>query len=63
MDKLIVQGPSQLNGEVAISSAKNATLPILAATPLSLSGEVCWHTRSDGCWYNFEAPSKYGNQN
>ena len=34
MDKLIVQGPSQLNGEVAISSAKNATLPILAATIL-----------------------------
>ncbi len=34
MDKLLVQGPCQLNGEVEISSAKNATLPILAATIL-----------------------------
>ncbi len=34
MDKLLVQGPCQLNGVVEISSAKNATLPILAATIL-----------------------------
>lgn len=34
MDKLIVNGPCQLNGSVEISSAKNATLPILAATIL-----------------------------
>ena len=34
MDKLLVNGPCQLNGEVEISSAKNATLPILAATIL-----------------------------
>lgn len=34
MDKLIVQGPCHLNGSVHISSAKNATLPILAATIL-----------------------------
>ncbi len=34
MDKLLVQGPCQLNGTVEISSAKNATLPILAATIL-----------------------------
>lgn len=35
MDKLIIKGPCQLNGEVEISSAKNATLPILCATLLS----------------------------
>lgn len=34
MDKLLVTGPCQLNGTVHISSAKNATLPILAATIL-----------------------------
>jgi len=34
MDKLIVQGPVRLNGEVTVSSAKNATLPILIATLL-----------------------------
>lgn len=35
MDKLLISGPCQLNGEVEISSAKNATLPILCATLLS----------------------------
>lgn len=35
MDKLLITGPCQLNGEVEISSAKNATLPILCATLLS----------------------------
>lgn len=34
MDKLFINGPCQLNGEVEISSAKNATLPILCATVL-----------------------------
>jgi UDP-N-acetylglucosamine 1-carboxyvinyltransferase len=34
MDKLLVTGPCQLHGTVHISSAKNATLPILAATIL-----------------------------
>ena len=34
MDKLIVTGPSQLSGKVEVSSSKNATLPILAATIL-----------------------------
>lgn len=42
MDKLIIQGGSQLNGDVTISGAKNAALPILCAallaeTPLKLS--------------------------
>jgi UDP-N-acetylglucosamine 1-carboxyvinyltransferase len=34
MDKLIINGPNKLAGSVNISSAKNATLPILAATIL-----------------------------
>lgn len=34
MDKLLVTGPCRLNGSVHISSAKNATLPILVATLL-----------------------------
>jgi UDP-N-acetylglucosamine 1-carboxyvinyltransferase len=34
MDKLLVSGPSKLSGSVHISSAKNATLPILVATLL-----------------------------
>ena len=43
MDKLIIQGGNHLNGEVTISGAKNAALPILCAsllaeTPLHLSG-------------------------
>jgi UDP-N-acetylglucosamine 1-carboxyvinyltransferase len=42
LDKLIIQGGSQLNGDVTISGAKNAALPILCAsllaeTPLKLS--------------------------
>lgn len=35
MQKLIVQGPAKLNGEVKISRAKNAYLPILAAVLLT----------------------------
>ena len=34
MDKLLVKGPNKLAGTVEISSSKNATLPILAATIL-----------------------------
>ncbi len=34
MDKLVVNGPCRLEGEVRISRAKNAYLPILAALPL-----------------------------
>lgn len=34
MDKLLVEGPAKLQGSVQISSAKNATLPILVATLL-----------------------------
>ncbi len=35
MDKLIITGGAQLSGELRISGAKNAALPILAATLLS----------------------------
>jgi UDP-N-acetylglucosamine 1-carboxyvinyltransferase len=38
MDKIIIQGGRRLKGEVAISGAKNAALPILVSTLLS-SGE------------------------
>ncbi|WP_372715514.1 UDP-N-acetylglucosamine 1-carboxyvinyltransferase [Immundisolibacter sp.] len=35
MEKLIVQGGARLNGEIRISGAKNAALPIMAATLLA----------------------------
>ncbi|MEJ2044168.1 MAG: UDP-N-acetylglucosamine 1-carboxyvinyltransferase [Reinekea sp.] len=35
MDKLLITGGTELNGEVRISGAKNAALPILAATLLT----------------------------
>jgi UDP-N-acetylglucosamine 1-carboxyvinyltransferase len=35
MDKLIITGGTRLSGELRISGAKNAALPILAATLLS----------------------------
>jgi UDP-N-acetylglucosamine 1-carboxyvinyltransferase len=35
MDKLIITGGNRLSGELRISGAKNAALPILAATLLS----------------------------
>jgi UDP-N-acetylglucosamine 1-carboxyvinyltransferase len=34
MDKLIITGPAHLSGEVEVSTSKNASLPILAATIL-----------------------------
>lgn len=34
MDKLVVNGPCKLNGEIRVSAAKNAALPIMAATIL-----------------------------
>ncbi len=43
MDKLVIQGGTRLQGEVTISGAKNAALPLLCAgllaeTPLTLTG-------------------------
>ncbi len=34
LDKLVIQGGKELNGEIRISGAKNATLPLMAATLL-----------------------------
>ena len=39
MEKIIVKGGGNLNGEVCVSSAKNSVLPIIAAS--ILSGETC----------------------
>ena len=39
MDSLLIKGGAPLRGEVEISGAKNAVLPIMAAT--LLSGETC----------------------
>ena len=35
MDKLLISGGARLDGEISISGAKNATLPILAGTLLT----------------------------
>ena len=35
MDKLLIEGGARLSGEVAISGAKNAALPILCAALLT----------------------------
>ena len=48
MDKLVIEGGVPLSGEVAVSGAKNATLPILCAallTPESLRVENVPHLR------------------
>ena len=39
MDKLVIKGGRRLKGSVEISGAKNAALPILAAT--LLTDETC----------------------
>ena len=35
MDKFVIDGPARLEGEVAVSGAKNAALPCLAAALLT----------------------------
>src|SRR3990167_4098430 len=35
MDKVVIRGGKKLNGEVTVSGAKNAVLPIMAASMLS----------------------------
>ncbi|MDH5544078.1 MAG: UDP-N-acetylglucosamine 1-carboxyvinyltransferase [Gammaproteobacteria bacterium] len=40
MDKLVISGGQQLNGEIRISGAKNAALPILASTLLAETPSV-----------------------
>ena len=39
MDRLLIRGGRQLNGDVKVGGAKNAALPILA-TALMVSGKV-----------------------
>ena len=39
MDKLLIQGGNRLHGDITISGAKNAALPILCAGLLT-SGDV-----------------------
>ena len=39
MDKLVINGPSKINGEIRISGSKNSALPILASSLLS-TGKV-----------------------
>ena len=40
MDKLIINGMVPLNGEVAVSGAKNAVLPMLCASVMASSGSI-----------------------
>jgi len=42
MDKFVINGGARLKGEVAISGAKNAALPILAASILSEGPSALW---------------------
>ena len=35
MDKFVIEGPTSLEGEIAVGGAKNAALPIFAATLLT----------------------------
>ena len=39
MDKIVIQGGKQLNGEIAVSGSKNAALPILISS--LLTAESC----------------------
>jgi UDP-N-acetylglucosamine 1-carboxyvinyltransferase len=40
MDRFIIEGPTRLNGEVAVGGAKNAVLPLMAAALLSRGESV-----------------------
>ncbi|RKX42251.1 MAG: UDP-N-acetylglucosamine 1-carboxyvinyltransferase, partial [Thermotogae bacterium] len=42
MGSFVVEGPVQLSGNVEVSGAKNAALPILAAVPV-VKGETILH--------------------
>ena len=43
MEKIIVRGGNKLNGTVEIEGAKNAVLPILAASILPTEGRTVLH--------------------
>ena len=40
MDKLIIKGRVPLNGEVSVSGAKNAVLPMLCASVMASNSNV-----------------------
>ena len=40
MDKLLINGGVPLNGEIRISGAKNAALPIIVSTLLASAGKI-----------------------
>lgn len=43
MNKILIRGGNRLNGKVKVSGAKNAVLPIIAASILASEGECCIH--------------------
>ena len=62
MEKIVVQGgDNRLVGSVTIEGAKNAVLPLLAATILASEGKTvfaecsylvrCFHYESGGSWF------------
>ena len=53
MDKLIIQGGQVLQGEVRISGAKNAALPILAGSLLAKFTAFCAATTEELFWKLF----------
>ena len=40
MDRFVIEGPTPLNGEIAVSGAKNAVLPLMAASLLTRGRSV-----------------------
>ena len=48
MDKLLIQGGTPLSGEVVISGAKNAALPILCASLLAAEPPKFWKGPPEG---------------
>jgi len=63
VDKLLIEGGRPLEGEVSVSGAKNAALPILCAAlltrePLVLTGEIPDPTRiPGGCRFHPRCPA------
>ncbi len=51
MEKLIINGGNRLNGHVRVSSAKNAVLPIIAATMLAKTPSRCSTTHCNLCLF------------
>ena len=49
MDKIVIEGGRRLEGEVEISGAKNAALPIMAAMILTTGKNRLMHAVCKGC--------------